>query len=77
MSGRSGRAPTETIGFVREIHVRTPIATDGRLDAAAKHPGLSDPGYLLRRRAIASLARGHRVGDPSPRVNYTEAEQRT
>ncbi|MFG3378575.1 phenylalanine 4-monooxygenase [Streptomyces tendae] len=57
--------------------VRTPIATDGRLDTAAKHPGLSDPQYLLRRRAIASSARGHRVGDPSPRVEYTEAEQRT
>ncbi|MHA4820171.1 phenylalanine 4-monooxygenase [Streptomyces aculeolatus] len=59
------------------IHVRTPITTDGRLDTAAKHPGLSDPDYLLRRRSIASLARGHRVGDPSPRVDYTEAEHRT
>ncbi|MFF9105188.1 phenylalanine 4-monooxygenase [Streptomyces rubrogriseus] len=59
------------------MHVRTPIATDGRLDAAAKHPGLSDPHYLLRRRAIASLARGHEVGAPSPRVDYTETEHRT
>ncbi|MFF0669923.1 hypothetical protein ACFYVE_17090 [Streptomyces tendae] len=57
--------------------MRTPITTDGRLDAAAKHPGLSDPHYLLRRRVITSPARGHRVGDPSPRVDYTEAEQQT
>ncbi len=63
--------------FVRDIRVRTPIATDGRLDAAARHPGLSDPRYLPRRRSIASLARGHRVGDPSPRVDYTETEQQT
>lgn len=63
--------------FVKDMHVRTPITADGRLDAACKHPGLSDPRYLRRRRAIASLARGHRVGDPSPRVEYTEAEQRT
>ncbi len=63
--------------FVRDIHVRTPITTDSTLDAAAKHPGLSDPHFLLRRRAIASPARGHRVGAPSPRVDYTDAEQRT
>ncbi|MFC0051891.1 phenylalanine 4-monooxygenase [Streptomyces actinomycinicus] len=56
---------------------RTPVAADGRLSAATDHPGFSDPDYLLRRRTIAARARGHRVGDPSPRVDYDESEERT
>ncbi|MCZ0208651.1 phenylalanine 4-monooxygenase [Streptomyces sp. UMAF16] len=59
------------------IQVRTPVAADGRLGEAGQHPGLSDPDYLLRRREIAARARGHRVGDPSPPVDYTEDEERT
>ncbi|MET9076373.1 phenylalanine 4-monooxygenase [Streptomyces sp. NPDC004232] len=59
------------------IPVRTPIAADGRLGVAVQHPGLSDPGYLLRRRTIAAAARGHRVGDPYPTVDYSEGEERT
>ncbi|MFE0188086.1 phenylalanine 4-monooxygenase [Streptomyces sp. NPDC058989] len=59
------------------IQVRTPVAADGRLGAAAEHPGLSDPDYLLRRQAIVALARGHQVGDPSPRVDYSRSEERT
>ncbi|GHH00492.1 phenylalanine 4-monooxygenase [Streptomyces rubradiris] len=59
------------------IQVRTPVAADGRLGEAGEHPGLSDPGYLLRRGEIAARARGHRVGDPSPPVDYTEDEERT
>ncbi|MFB7506209.1 phenylalanine 4-monooxygenase [Streptomyces broussonetiae] len=59
------------------IQMRTPVAVDGRFGAAAEHPGLSDPGYLLRRRAIATLARGHRVGDPSPTIDYSDREERT
>ncbi|MGW2952701.1 phenylalanine 4-monooxygenase [Streptomyces eurythermus] len=59
------------------IQVRTPVAADGRLGEAGEHPGLSDPDYLLRRGEIASRARGHRVGDPSPPVDYTEDEERT
>ncbi len=59
------------------IQVRTPVALDGRLGAAAEHPGLSDPHYLQRRGALAALAREHRVGDPSPRVEYSEAEEQT
>ncbi|MFH9400843.1 phenylalanine 4-monooxygenase [Streptomyces sp. NPDC017638] len=59
------------------IQVRTPVAADGRLGEAGEHPGLSDPDYLSRRRAIAAQARGHRVGDPSPPVEYTESEERT
>lgn len=59
------------------IQARTPVAPDGRLGAAAEHPGLSDPHYLQRRGAIAALAREHRVGEPSPRVEYSGTEERT
>nr|WSX53907.1 phenylalanine 4-monooxygenase [Streptomyces sp. NBC_00974] len=60
-----------------DTQLRTPIAADGRLGAAREHPGFADPAYLRRRQAIAALARGHRVGDPSPSVAYSRAEHRT
>ncbi|MFD1541233.1 phenylalanine 4-monooxygenase [Nonomuraea guangzhouensis] len=60
-----------------DVWRRTPIAADGTLGAAAEHPGRRDPLYLARRHALAELARGHRVGDPSPVVEYTESEQAT
>ncbi|MFJ8210404.1 phenylalanine 4-monooxygenase [Streptomyces sp. NPDC096033] len=60
-----------------DIPLSTPITADGRLGAAAQHPGFTDPAYLRRRQAIAAPARGHQVGQPSPPVAYTEAEHRT
>ncbi|WP_251091744.1 phenylalanine 4-monooxygenase [Streptomyces sp. Caat 7-52] len=59
------------------IQVRTPVTADGRLGTAAEHPGLSDPDYLSRRRAIGAVARGHRVGDPYPPVDYSAREETT
>ncbi|KDN87420.1 phenylalanine 4-monooxygenase [Kitasatospora cheerisanensis] len=56
---------------------RTPVTAGGRLGAAVEHPGLSDPSYVHRRRAIAARADGHRVGDPAPAVEYSPGEQRT
>ncbi|MFB7664217.1 phenylalanine 4-monooxygenase [Kitasatospora sp. NPDC056138] len=56
---------------------RTPLTCDGLLGPAALHPGLSDPRYLERRRAVAALVRDHRVGDPAPPVAYTEPEHAT
>ncbi|MFI0189624.1 phenylalanine 4-monooxygenase [Streptomyces sp. NPDC017086] len=56
---------------------RTPVTAGGRLGEAGRHPGLSDPDYLFRRQAIAARARGHRVGDPSPPVDYSPSEERT
>ncbi|MBD0674871.1 phenylalanine 4-monooxygenase [Streptomyces sp. CBMA156] len=56
---------------------RTPVAPDGRLGKAAEHPGFSDPAYLRRREEVAALARGLRVGAPSPVVAYSESEERT
>ncbi|MCK2218788.1 phenylalanine 4-monooxygenase [Actinomadura sp. ATCC 31491] len=53
---------------------RTPTTADGRLGRAADHPGMRDPRYLARRRWFAQLARGHRVGDPAPRVEYRPGE---
>ncbi|MFF4377996.1 phenylalanine 4-monooxygenase [Kitasatospora sp. NPDC001547] len=60
-----------------DIQARTPVAPDGRLGTAAEHPGFSDPRYLRRRAAVAALARGLRVGDPSPTVVYSDSEERT
>ncbi|MFB9433600.1 phenylalanine 4-monooxygenase [Streptoalloteichus tenebrarius] len=56
--------------------MRTPVAVDGRLGPASRHPGMADPAYLARRRALGELARDHRVGDPAPTVTYSDAEHR-
>ena len=40
----------------------------------ADHPGVSDPVYLERRRAIAATSAGQRVGEPPPRVEYSTVE---
>lgn len=69
--------PTGQKYFVSGTKGRTPVAADGRLGAAADHPGLTDPHYVRRRRAIAAAARGRRVGEQVPAVEYSEAEERT
>ncbi|GGX93739.1 phenylalanine 4-monooxygenase [Streptomyces hiroshimensis] len=56
---------------------RTPVTPGGRLGRAAQHPGRCDSRYLQRRDTLVKLARGHRVGDPSPTVDYTEDEHAT
>ncbi|MFI9066437.1 phenylalanine 4-monooxygenase [Streptomyces sp. NPDC053429] len=68
--------PVEINRFMSHVPLRTPVAAGGQLGAAVEHPGFSDTRYLRRRGAIAARARGHRVGDPSPPVNYMEAEER-
>ncbi|MEU7104874.1 phenylalanine 4-monooxygenase [Streptomyces sp. NPDC046215] len=60
-----------------DVWERTPVTPGGRLGPAAQHPGRCDGRYLERRDALVRLARGHRVGDPSPDVAYTEEEHAT
>ncbi|MFI6583029.1 phenylalanine 4-monooxygenase [Embleya sp. NPDC050493] len=56
----------------------TPLDAGGvTVGRAEAHPGFADPDYVRRRNLIADRARGHRVGEPSPRVRYTEAEHAT
>ncbi|MGW2364783.1 phenylalanine 4-monooxygenase [Streptomyces sp. NPDC001667] len=57
--------------------MRTPVTPDGCLGTPAEHPGRLDRRYLERRAALTRPARGHRVGDPSPHVAYTESEHAT
>ncbi|MFM9368511.1 phenylalanine 4-monooxygenase [Streptomyces sp. Da 82-17] len=57
---------------------RTPLDPQGsRLGHSAEHPGFADRAYLRRRNTIVAAADGHRVGEPSPPIGYTEAEHAT
>ncbi|MFH8369821.1 phenylalanine 4-monooxygenase [Streptomyces sp. NPDC018031] len=57
---------------------RTPLTPEGlTLGDAGSHPGFADRDYVRRRNAIVAAADGHRVGDPSPPVVYTEEEHAT
>jgi phenylalanine-4-hydroxylase len=40
-----------------------------------EHPGVHDPEYRARRNAIAARALAYRLGDPTPRIDYTDDEQ--
>ncbi|MCQ8770962.1 phenylalanine 4-monooxygenase [Streptomyces telluris] len=60
-----------------QLWSRTPVTPGGRLGPAAQHPGRCDSRYLQRRKALVESALGHRVGDPSPTVEYTEDEHAT
>jgi len=42
---------------------------------AHDHPGANDPAYRARRNEIAAAAVAWNPGEPSPRIQYTEAEQ--
>jgi phenylalanine-4-hydroxylase len=54
---------------------QTPLDREGsRLGRAEDHPSFADRAYVSRRNAIVATAKGHRVGAPSPRVAYDEAE---
>ncbi|MER5543907.1 phenylalanine 4-monooxygenase [Streptomyces sp. NPDC002589] len=57
---------------------RTPLDAHGRrLGPAERHPAFADAAYLRRRDHLVAAAEGHRVGAPSPIVEYTEAEHAT
>ncbi|MBT2383063.1 phenylalanine 4-monooxygenase [Streptomyces sp. ISL-11] len=62
---------------MNDVWARTPVTAEGRLGPAASHPGRCDSRYRARRDALVRGARGHRVGDPSPVVEYSEAEHAT
>jgi len=47
---------------------------DVTFELPADHPGVSDPVYLERRRAIAATSARQRGGEPPPRVEYSSVE---
>jgi phenylalanine-4-hydroxylase len=62
-----------------EAQLYSPVSTgdDGEVTVhlAHDHPGANDPAYRRRRGEIAAAALAWRPGEPSPRIEYTEAEQ--
>lgn len=62
-----------------EGQLYSPVTTgeDGAVTVhlAHDHPGANDPAYRARRGEIAAAALAWRLGEPSPRIEYTDAEQ--
>src|SRR3954462_11838768 len=62
-----------------EAQLYSPVSTgaDGEVTVhlAHDHPGANDPAYRRRRGENAAAALAWRPGEPSPRIQYTEAEQ--
>src|SRR4051794_13784345 len=62
-----------------EAQLYSPVSTgdDGEVTVhlAHDHPGANDPAYRRRRGEIAAAALAWRPGEPSPRIEYTDAEQ--
>ncbi|MEU6563177.1 phenylalanine 4-monooxygenase [Nocardia nova] len=63
-----------------EGQLYSPVTTgddgDVTVHLSDEHPGVHDPEYRARRNAIAALALGYREGEPLPRIDYTDEEQR-
>ena len=62
-----------------EAQLYSPVTTsdDGEVTVhlGDDHPGVNDPDYRERRNAIAAAALEWEEGTPSPRIEYTDAEQ--
>jgi phenylalanine-4-hydroxylase len=67
-------------GMFEEGQLYSPVTADDdgavTVHLAADHPGAADPAYRARRNEIATAAHAWRPGEPSPRIAYTEGEQR-
>ena len=62
-----------------EAQLYSPVSTgdDGEVTVhlAHDHPGANDPVYRRRREEIATAALAWSPGEPTPRIEYTDAEQ--
>ncbi|MQY23325.1 phenylalanine 4-monooxygenase [Nocardia macrotermitis] len=63
-----------------EAQLYSPVTTgtdgDVTVHLSEEHPGVHDSGYRERRNAIAARALAYRPGEATPRIEYTEDEQR-
>ncbi|WP_227998681.1 phenylalanine 4-monooxygenase [Nocardia australiensis] len=63
-----------------EAQLYSPVTRSGEGDVTVhlsdEHPGVHDPDYRTRRNAIAAQALDYTPGNPVPRVEYTDEEQR-
>lgn len=71
-----GRERLGTGLHVHDLTAQTPLP-NGRIGPARVHPAFTDVHYRSRRDRIAALAQGHRVGEPSPYIAYTDQEHAT
>ncbi len=62
-----------------EAQLYSPVTTDAAgavtVHLAHDHPGANDPEYRTRRNQIAAAALAWRPGEPSPLIEYSDAEQ--
>jgi phenylalanine-4-hydroxylase len=63
-----------------EGQLYSPVTTDDAgevtVHLAHDHPGANDPAYRARRSEIAAAALAWRPGEPAPKIEYSQEEQR-
>ncbi|KAL4429618.1 hypothetical protein ABPG77_008667 [Micractinium sp. CCAP 211/92] len=75
-------APAPSVAAARRVPRSIDEVDNGAIlgfaaELSEDHPGFLDPAYKQRRVDICNLARGHRIGEPIPRIEYLPEEVAT